>query len=145
MSPPAVGSKRKRASSPAEKRSPAPPDEEPPARKRRIMLTYFKNKKQRKFLLAYVPMRQRAREEEWERANAVDLMVRDEFAKAFPTALTRAGKMSGYWGTAEATLEFCRAELKLRISSFMVDNLSTTLEELEREDVWVYHTERQQA
>ncbi|VDC02613.1 unnamed protein product [Peniophora sp. CBMAI 1063] len=120
MVSPTVRRKRKRESSPPDDKPPTHADEGPPARKRHFFLTYFKNKRQCQFLLAYVPMRQKAREEAWERADAVDRMVCNEFAKAFPTALTRAGKTSGYWGTAEATPEFCHAELKLVGSSTRV-------------------------
>ncbi|VDB90289.1 unnamed protein product [Peniophora sp. CBMAI 1063] len=132
-SPASVGTKRKRTSSSA----PA----QHTARKRRSIISFFKNKRQRRFLLAYVPMRQKAREEDWEAANSVDWMVCDEFAKAFPTAITRAGKMSGWWGTSKATPKFCRAELKLRITIFMVGELYTTIESLEDEGVWVYHSD----
>ena len=95
--------KRKREASPTEDTAP---------RKRRQPLTYFKSEKQRQFLLAYVPMRQEARAIGYDEQDEVDKMVCSEFIKVFPGAVTRAGKMSGSWGTSEATPEFCRGSLK---------------------------------
>lgn len=74
------------------------------------MLNYFSNDRQRRFLLAYVPMRQKAREIGLDEAFATDDMICGEFLKVFPGAKTRAGRLSGI---PELTDERCRRELRL--------------------------------
>ncbi|VDC05206.1 unnamed protein product [Peniophora sp. CBMAI 1063] len=121
--------KRKRVSSP-------PPADPPPAKKRRQPLNYFKDAK-RRFLLAYVPMRQDARRIDFDTARELDKTIRDAYAERFSGEVARAGRMSGI---GQPTHEECRYALLNRISSFLTDYMTCTIQDLENEDVWAYHS-----